>query len=353
MAVGSIVGHKSPDHDCSLALWLLREHGGFREAPIEFVDAGSPEPDIMGRAAAVVDVGGGFFDHHKPPGADVDVCAARIVANWVTNEHGAELSHLEPLIELVAALDTGRISREATISDHVGIHAALRGLARSGQYSDHELACFCFMLYEGIERDLRARKVAQDYLHSHTVYSGMDGMFLAVTGGDRTVADVAGEEGARLTLFTYEFPLAGAGGECATSYVCALRRTDRLAPNPDLVRLVAYVKGILSDDLRDAFGKDSYTLARRLSDCLEELNRWYVHPAGYYAGRGIEAAPCLTPVEADMELLAQYIERAWEEKTCLVYIARGGSNDISNIQPLCLSCNCSKSDRHDTDYRDT
>lgn len=34
----------------------------------------------------------------------------------------------------------------------------------------------------------------------------------------------------------------------------------------------------------------------------------------------------------------------------IVPIACGGSNDITNLQPLCLSCNCSKQDRA-TDYR--
>lgn len=35
----------------------------------------------------------------------------------------------------------------------------------------------------------------------------------------------------------------------------------------------------------------------------------------------------------------------------VVPISLGGHNDISNIQPLCLSCNTSKGNRHITDYR--
>lgn len=35
----------------------------------------------------------------------------------------------------------------------------------------------------------------------------------------------------------------------------------------------------------------------------------------------------------------------------VIPLSRGGANDISNIQPLCHSCNSSKSDRHTTDYR--
>ena len=35
----------------------------------------------------------------------------------------------------------------------------------------------------------------------------------------------------------------------------------------------------------------------------------------------------------------------------IVALANGGANDITNIQPLCGSCNRSKGARHNTDYR--
>jgi 5-methylcytosine-specific restriction endonuclease McrA len=36
----------------------------------------------------------------------------------------------------------------------------------------------------------------------------------------------------------------------------------------------------------------------------------------------------------------------------VIPLSKGGMNDISNIQPLCLFCNYSKNNRNSNDYRD-
>lgn len=50
---------------------------------------------------------------------------------------------------------------------------------------------------------------------------------------------------------------------------------------------------------------------------------------------------CLCCGRKDVELTADHV----------VPLSWGGSNDISNIQPLCRKCNARKGDRRDTDYR--
>lgn len=311
--------HISPDHDAAFSLWLMHRYGGYEGAQIEFLDARNPDPVLLEKAHVIVDVGGELdlsdpahirADHHLE-GMN-DTCAATIVADWLRNK-GADIEHLDPLIEIVLALDTGKISRESKFSDELGIHAALRGLSRSGMATDFQLVKFCFALYDGLELELRRKYEARKRFDQSLVHTGMNGAFMAVSSGlgegDRDLAELAAERGAQVTLFSFSYTTE----DDRVSHACALRRADMRAAAPDIGSIVKQALSCLQDDFREAFRQGSYTKARRLSDCIEELKRWYIHPHGYYAGRGIRVAPCYDPVEADLTLLAQYIEQAWAE----------------------------------------
>lgn len=50
---------------------------------------------------------------------------------------------------------------------------------------------------------------------------------------------------------------------------------------------------------------------------------------------------CSTPITTRNFLTVDHV----------VPVSRGGSHDVSNMQPLCLSCNCAKGNRSSSDYR--
>lgn len=42
----------------------------------------------------------------------------------------------------------------------------------------------------------------------------------------------------------------------------------------------------------------------------DELGRWFLHPGGFFAGRG--TAPVFEPVDIDIVTLAQALDAAWK-----------------------------------------
>ena len=347
-----IIGHKGVDHDAAFSLYLLSAYGGYEGARIEFVDARNPDPVLMERAAAVVDVGlvwdegARRFDHHGPSVAHLpDTCAATLVADWL-NREGVDVSHLEPLIKLIMALDTGKITAESRLSDALGIHAALRGLSRAGAGSDEQLTRLCFALYKGLDEELKSRRAAELALDASTLYQSPCKRFRVVSEQDRTIADMAGESGAEVVLFAYthevmqprelEFGGIPAEADTKTSQAVALRRTDRLAAAPDLGKAVGIAMELMgNDERRERQRRGNTVKAAEIAKARAEVRRWYLHPNGYYAGRGIEAAPCYEPLEASLELIGRYLERAiWETRAAPLRKAHTMSPVISRFAPM-------------------
>ena len=95
-----LIGHLAPDMDCLAALWMLRRWGGYAEATLFFVPAGTRHPDYPD--AIHVDTGGGPFDHHHT--SDHTISSAELVRQAVRPDDWA----LEELVLEVTADDHAR-----------------------------------------------------------------------------------------------------------------------------------------------------------------------------------------------------------------------------------------------------
>lgn len=281
--MSTIVTHTSPDWDAIGASWLLKRFV-FVDAEIAFVNTGNPDQSVIGPADAVVDTGRVWdvnyyrFDHHQLLGQSANAtCATSQVYDFL-RAVGKVDEYLAPLVGLIYAGDTGK--SEANLSRSVGIHALLSA-RKARRTSDADLMAWGFDVLDDLAACLKARDDARLSLAQHTVYKSPDGLVWALDGAPQGATFAAFEEGARLVVFHSEQPGTVSAG--------CMRGGEQQEPNiGDLVR-----------DIHDN------------SEMRAELDRWFLHPAGFFAGRGTAKAPDSTPLTVSVADIASAIDYYW------------------------------------------
>lgn len=296
-----IVTHQNPDFDAIASVWLLKRYDKMDTAPVKYVNTGNPDKEILENALAVVDTGKVFdpanlrFDHHQLPGqAANDTCAAKLVYEHVL-KIGIDASHLEPLIDLIFCGDTGRSG--ADFSRDLGIHALLSGykvwFAETNNVRfapDEAIMAWGFGLLDALDTRLKNQARIKAELSSKVVYKSADNLVWGIRFGSSGSSFAAFELGARLVVFEGE-PVEVEGG---TTYPVGIMRAGEWnEPHT----------GELSQTLMDASDDQ---------DVIEELGRWFRHPAGFFSGRGTPKAPVFEPVTVDLVNLAALFDETWE-----------------------------------------
>lgn len=283
-----IVSHVSPDFDAIASLWLLQRFGPFADADIKLVNTGSPDAAVLEDASAVVDTGRVLdpsrwrFDHHQFAGAAANAtCAAMQVWQYLLLDN-QDLFYLQPLILLIYAGDTGK--PEAAESRRTGIHALLSAEKASGS-GDLGVIAYGYDILDNLAAHLRRAHEAREALAQHTAYRSADGLLIALEQSSRASVSAAYDAGARLVLWHRTFE--------ATETVELWRGGE--GPDVDCGRLV---KAVL--------------WASAGTPVWEEVSTWYRHSAGFYAGRGSDKAPDLTPLNVPVASIAAALDAAWE-----------------------------------------
>lgn len=293
-----IVTHTSPDWDAITSVWLLQRYGGLNDSSIVFVNTGNPDQEALTQATAVVDTGRVLdptrlrFDHHQLPGQE----ANNTCATWQVFSHIApngELDYLAPLNALILNGDTGGKNYGAEWSRLTGIHALL-SVRKARRDSDALLMAWGFDILDDLATHLKARQEARETLERYTVYRSEDNLVWALSGAPQGATFAAYEMGARIVVFHSEQENSVAVG--------AMRGGEGIEPH-----LKQLVLGILNDAECDAPGSIAWG-----SPEFTELARWYLHEAGFFAGRGTAKAPDPTPLETTTEALAKVLDLAWK-----------------------------------------
>jgi len=291
-----IVTHTNPDFDAICGVWLLKRFGGLENETVEFVNTGNPDAEKLQKADAVVDTGRRLdsinrrFDHHHLPGQDANnTCAAMQV--YQSLKHFAEIAHLEPLVNLIFAGDTGR--GEANASRELGLHAILSGCKAwfseqnpDVRLSDEAILAYGFGLLDVLEVRLRKQAKARAELKEKVIYKSGDGLVWAIRHGSQGSTFAAYDEGARVVVFEGQ-PIEVDGG---TTYPIGIMRAGEWT-EPNVGKLAERV-----------------AVSKSFAD---EIGKWFKHPAGFFAGRGTAKAPVFEPVKIDIAALAEAIDATW------------------------------------------
>lgn len=300
-----IITHTSPDFDAIAACWLLQRFGPGRGDRVEFRPANTPAAELA--HANVVDMGGGCYDHHQLADPQA-TCAAKLVYKALAgNIHDMaqsaagpaaywQFDGLAPLIDLIWRGDTGRLT--PTERD-CGIHALLSSYKATSP-GDQATLEYGYGILDALAARLGRQAEAAAQLAEKLVYRSKDGLFVAVDGGDRNVSNAAFAAGAAVVLFHSPLPETVSVG---------------LARSPEFDGVnVGELCRRAEVGARTAVswaGDDNIRLQTEAAAIAAELETWYRHGAGFFAGRGTAKAPDARPLAVPMARLAAVLDGAW------------------------------------------
>lgn len=290
-----IVTHTSPDFDAIGYVWLMRRFGGAGDMPVTFVNTGSPDPAVLASAWSVGDTGRVYdpatrrFDHHQFPGhASNETCATRQAYDWLCATQGAtlELTAIRPIIELIFRGDTGSPLAGADTSRTVGIHALLSA-QKAKHGSDADLLAYGGALLDDLADVAIMRARGRDQLEQYTTYRSNDGLIVALDGAPHSVTAAAFDAGAVLVFFA---------SEDRGSFARGVQRAAVEHGQPHVGVLI-----------------DLVATSTPHIDMITELSHWFLHPAGFFAGRGTAKAPCPTPMRDGLtiSMIAAAVDGVW------------------------------------------
>lgn len=289
-----IVTHISPDFDAIGYVWLMQRFGGGADQPVVFVDTGNPDPDILASAWSVGDTGRVFdpaarrFDHHQLPGIESNqTCATLQTYEWlIAHETTPDLIAIRPIVELIFCGDTGSPLAGADASRTVGIHALLSA-QKANRRADAELLAYGCDLLDDLADVAIARAHGAAQLHTFTTYRSDDGLVVALDGAPRGATYAAFDAGARLVFFA---------SEDRGSFARGVQRGNSESGEPHVGELI-----------------DLVACSTPHIDLITEINQWFLHPAGFFAGRGTAKAPCETPMREGLTIamIAAAVNGVW------------------------------------------
>ncbi len=296
-----IVTHESPDADAIGYAYLMAKFApGFEAYRIAFTNFSNPNQELLKRADSVGDIGGQYspqewrFDHHHFKGADsTNTCATKMLWHHL-RLLGRDVNHLEPLIEVIHQGDLGR-------TDPVGIHALLWGFAIRSQrnlgqrLSDEEMMAWGFEVMDLAATWLKRQAKNQAELKDKVVWKSNDELIWAIKHGSAGTGFAAYAEGAQLVVFEGK-PIKLAKG---TTYPIGISRAPEWQ-SPDVEEIVKRITE--SKDYPD--------------NIVNELNTWFIHEAGFFAGRGTPKSPDFDPPPTGGLLsIAVAVDDAWDRET--------------------------------------
>jgi hypothetical protein len=302
-----IVTHVNPDWDALTSAWLLRKFfPGLSHADLRFASAKAPDPELLAGAAAVVDVGLKYdidtlrFDHHQE-GFDPNTSSSKLVFEFLkTCQHAQRfphrLEHIACWIDLVNMIDTGHRNAETQFSFSMGLHALLSSekvrLARKCPRDEvfSRTAEWAFDMLDLLEEKLRYERTQKVDLERKEIIWSSDRRFCV---GFEVSEMALFDAGAEVALVLGR-PIAQPTG--GLSFPITLSRAPG-KKEPHMGQLVEHILEHHASEINDS--------------TRAELQRWWRHPTGFYAGRGTAKSPCTEPICINARELGELLDRVW------------------------------------------